>query len=596
MRIARLIAAGVVVCLAACGGGGGGTGASEPQSNPAPAISSLSPASANMSGPSFTLTVNGTNFISTSQVQWNGSNRSTTYVSASEVTASITAADIAVAGKANVTVVNPAPGGGTSSATVFTTNNPPPTVSSTAPASALAGGAGFTLTVNGTNFLPSSTIQWNGENQTTTFVNATTLTTSIPASAVAVPTAATITVSNPSPGGGTSAGVSLTALWPKPSAGPNGYLVDVPTQAATLADLNAFGNPFFAAWNPTDNASILSPGMKVIMWGSPDPSCPASTQGPMGTFADSSLVNAGYPNSPANVPSNMRFTPLPMASCTAASTGKQGPNLVFGDGSQIWMYVSSLGQSDALLLPWNAAGQNGTGANANLLDAVVTFETPQPWTIKPWVSNGLARIAAMAQVTAITADNVAEVNQVKQELELNFVNTTCLASLPANQCQMEWQFEQVIVQSGVTDWSKVPWAQSPVLFFDPAQGTIPVMAVTLVPGVGQNITDGTTGLSLATSQGTATQHAPIPLTQFDVSMSFNQLANAIRIISAKFLNQPVGTDTACSQCSQVFGASWNDPAAWVVSDVQVEQEDADPSHKSGAVLGGFTWLYVGAAP
>jgi hypothetical protein len=150
-----------------------------------------------------------------------------------------------------------------------------------------------------------------------------------------------------------------------------------------------------------------------------------------------------------------------------------------------------------------------------------------------------------------------------------------------------------IAQSGVTDWSTVPWAQYPNLFLDPAQGTVPVMVVTLVPGAGKDVADGHTGLSLATSQGVATQHGAIPLTQFDVSISFSQLKNAIRIISAKFLNQPVGTDTACAQCSKVFGASCNDPGAWVAIFVQVEQEDHDPSGKSGAILGGFSWLYVG---
>jgi hypothetical protein len=60
--------------------------------------------------------VAGANFISTSAVQWNGINHTTTYVSPSSFTASITASDVAVGGTANVTVVNPTPGGGTSAA------------------------------------------------------------------------------------------------------------------------------------------------------------------------------------------------------------------------------------------------------------------------------------------------------------------------------------------------------------------------------------------------------------------------------------------------------------------------------------------------
>jgi hypothetical protein len=88
--------------------------------NALPAISSLSPASVPAGSPAITLTVNGTGFVSTSVVQWNGSPRSTTFVSATQLSAAISAYDLATAGSATViTVVSPAPGGGTSSAASF---------------------------------------------------------------------------------------------------------------------------------------------------------------------------------------------------------------------------------------------------------------------------------------------------------------------------------------------------------------------------------------------------------------------------------------------------------------------------------------------
>src|SRR5262245_3162995 len=82
-----------------------------PTPNPSPSISSLSPASAAGGGAAFTLTVNGANFVSASVVEWNGSNRPTTFVNSGQLTAQIGAADIAHSGKANVVVSNPAPGG-----------------------------------------------------------------------------------------------------------------------------------------------------------------------------------------------------------------------------------------------------------------------------------------------------------------------------------------------------------------------------------------------------------------------------------------------------------------------------------------------------
>jgi Tol biopolymer transport system component len=53
-------------------------------------------------------------------VDWGGSSRTTTFVSASQLKANVGAADLASAGKVAVTVVNPAPGGGASSAATFT--------------------------------------------------------------------------------------------------------------------------------------------------------------------------------------------------------------------------------------------------------------------------------------------------------------------------------------------------------------------------------------------------------------------------------------------------------------------------------------------
>ena len=100
-------------------------------SNPVPATTGLSPATATAGGPGFTLTVTGTNFISGSVVRWNGADRATTFVSATRLTAAIPAADIATAGTAQVTVGNPAPGGGTSNPQTFsigiTNTNPVPT-------------------------------------------------------------------------------------------------------------------------------------------------------------------------------------------------------------------------------------------------------------------------------------------------------------------------------------------------------------------------------------------------------------------------------------------------------------------------------------
>ncbi len=70
-----------------------------------PTTTSISPSLATVGDPAFTLTVNGTNFANNnSTVTWNGSNRTTTFVSDLQLSASIPASDLSVSGTATVGV------------------------------------------------------------------------------------------------------------------------------------------------------------------------------------------------------------------------------------------------------------------------------------------------------------------------------------------------------------------------------------------------------------------------------------------------------------------------------------------------------------
>ena len=238
-----------------------------PTTNPVPTLASITPSSAAAGGPAFTLTVNGTGFVSQSKVRWNGTDRTTTFVSATQLSAAIPAADIATAGSAQVTVFSPAPGGGTSAARTFTINPPPnpaPTLASITPSSAAAGGPAFTLTVNGTGFVSQSKVRWNGTDRTTTFVSATQLSAAIPAADIATAGSAQVTVFSPAPGGGTSAARTFT-INPPPSNNP------APTLASITPSSAAAGGPAFTLtvngtgfvsqskvrWNGTDRTTTF---------------------------------------------------------------------------------------------------------------------------------------------------------------------------------------------------------------------------------------------------------------------------------------------------------------------------------------------------
>ncbi|WP_395048442.1 GEVED domain-containing protein, partial [Flavobacterium sp.] len=74
---------------------------------PIATLSTISPTTIASGGSDFALTVNGTNFVNgESIVRWNGTDRATTFVSSTELSAAIPAADIATGGTASVTVFN----------------------------------------------------------------------------------------------------------------------------------------------------------------------------------------------------------------------------------------------------------------------------------------------------------------------------------------------------------------------------------------------------------------------------------------------------------------------------------------------------------
>src|SRR5437588_817404 len=167
---------------------GGGNSTPAPPSNPMPMVSSLTPSSAIAGAAATTVTVNGSGFVSSSVVNWNGAARTTTFVSATELQFLLQASDVASVGSAQISVSNSAPGGGTASPVQITIVYPVLIISSLNPPAVAAGGPSITLTINGSGFSPTSVVQYNSAPQATTYVNSSTLTTSVNAAAPATPT------------------------------------------------------------------------------------------------------------------------------------------------------------------------------------------------------------------------------------------------------------------------------------------------------------------------------------------------------------------------------------------------------------------------
>ena len=181
-----------VVLMLGCGGANSGS----PPPPSAPTVNSISPSSATAGRAGFTLTVNGSNFVNSATVRWNGSDRPTSFVSSTQLTAAIAASDIASSAMIQITVFNPAPHNRVSNSISFPIAAPPPVLSSLSPSSVVAGHSPFNLTVDGSGFLPDSLVQWNGNSRPTTFVSSARLTAAISAGDVSSPGTAQVRVVN----------------------------------------------------------------------------------------------------------------------------------------------------------------------------------------------------------------------------------------------------------------------------------------------------------------------------------------------------------------------------------------------------------------
>jgi hypothetical protein len=88
--------------------------------NPVPFLNQpLWPTAVSRGGLGFTLSVSGAGFVSSATIDFNPAPLVTTFVDSEHLTATVPAADVASAGTAAVTVVNPGPGGGASNVVYF---------------------------------------------------------------------------------------------------------------------------------------------------------------------------------------------------------------------------------------------------------------------------------------------------------------------------------------------------------------------------------------------------------------------------------------------------------------------------------------------
>lgn len=309
-----------------------------PVSNNTPLISSISPVTASPGGTAFTLTVNGNgaNFVaptnppppacmppvnaplcaqaSGSMVQFNGGPRTTAFVSATQLTATIEMADIATAGCDSINVYTPDGVGGfifSPSVSFAVSKGNTPLICSLTPSTALQGGPAFSLTVFGANFTSSSMLQWNGSPRPTTFVSSSSLVAQIPATDLVKAGTFPISVS----GGAASTAINFVVN-PAP-----------PTITSLSPSTSVAGGPAFTLAVTGTNFTQDT----VIEWnGSPRSTSFSSTTSISAQILAADITNAGTDSVVAVNPQGVGGTsqPFPYVVTAAAANNVKFPQVV----------------------------------------------------------------------------------------------------------------------------------------------------------------------------------------------------------------------------------------------------------------------------
>ncbi len=325
--------------------------------NPVPALSSLAPSSGSTGGAGFTLTANGSSFVSGAVLSFNGSARTTTFVSASQVTAAIPSSDLATAGSYPVVVSNPTPGGGASNTLSFAvvTQNPLPAITSLSPSAVVAGSGAANVTINGSGFIASSAAFFNGASRTTTYVSPTQLTIALTSADTTTGGNYPITVTNPTPGGGTSNAVNLGVGSPVPAvsalspcgvvAGAASFNLSITGSGFVSGSTATFnGVPVTLTYNSATSLSAAIPASLVASAPSTD-AVDVVVSNPTPGGGPSNAYSFGIASKVSTLSANVQtvFTSNCITGCHSATTQAGGLVLASGSAAANLIGVASTG-------------------------------------------------------------------------------------------------------------------------------------------------------------------------------------------------------------------------------------------------------------
>ena len=193
-------------------GPGGGTSGSIDLTvnNPAPTLTALSQQTILLGSPAFTLELTGTGFVHQSSILFGSTALAPTLFTPTQLSVLVPETAFTKAGRLDVSVVNPTPGGGTSETMRFIVENPVPEVTTVSPTSITTSTTDRNITLVGKGFAEDATVTLGMEPITVLSTTWTGINIAIPSNLLTTPGTLTLNVTNPEPGGGASNVVTLT--------------------------------------------------------------------------------------------------------------------------------------------------------------------------------------------------------------------------------------------------------------------------------------------------------------------------------------------------------------------------------------------------
>jgi hypothetical protein len=232
---------------------------------------------------------------------------------------------------------------------------------SLSPATVIAGGNGFTLTVNGSNFSTSATVRWNGELVPTTFVSSQQVTATISPSLIASAGFASVSAQNAN--SSVSNALEFRVNNPVP-------------QIASISPGSAMAGaaPLFLA---VSGSSFVS-GATLLLNGSPRPTTPQAGTQLLTTLSASDLAAAqsitvavANPEPSAGPSNQIAFTITPLTSNAIPTLVSASDASVPAGWPGFQLTVNGANFVAASVLQWNGTNRLTTVTSSTELKAVI---------------------------------------------------------------------------------------------------------------------------------------------------------------------------------------------------------------------------------